>query len=185
MATAAHNRRWTDRPNRKESELLFGEQCFYWPAPNCYHRDLVWVRHFGPSLFADGLAGRETSGPSLGPTPLVRGVRFHHWKGRLHKFARWLAFWKRGVPLITGAEMEISDNVVAGGIVTALTGFFAWLFRMAAKAAVDQFSKSIDAHARVMESLGAKVDRLSVEVQDVRLEMADFRARLKHVEGIK
>ena len=78
--------------------------------------------------------------------------------------------------------MEISDSVIAGGIITGIAGFFGWVFKLVARQAVDQFNAGLQMHAKALDNMGSKVDRLIDQVQSDQIMAAAFNERLKRLE---
>ncbi len=74
-----------------------------------------------------------------------------------------------------GRAMTIDDEVIVGGIMAAVIGFVGWVIRAASRELLDGFRKTMEAHGRSLDSL-TKV------VGEMRVEMAEFRARLAAVE---
>lgn len=71
--------------------------------------------------------------------------------------------------------MNVSDEVVVGGIVAAVMGFVGWIVRLAARELLDGFRETMKEH-------GKSIDSLTKEVSEVRVEMAEFRARITALE---
>ncbi len=71
--------------------------------------------------------------------------------------------------------MTINDEVIVGGIMAAVIGFVGWVIRVAAKELLDGFRDTMKEH-------GKSLDSLTREVGQMRVEMAEFRARLSAVE---
>ncbi len=71
--------------------------------------------------------------------------------------------------------MNVNDEVVVGGLMAAVIGFVGWVIRAAAREMLDGFRETMKAH-------GKSLDSLTKEVSEVRVEMAEFRARLTAIE---
>ncbi len=79
--------------------------------------------------------------------------------------------------------MQVDDELIVGAVATAVIGFVAFLIKIAAKSVLNGFSESLSAHARAINGMTDELKQVRHEVQELRVNMADFSARLRAVEG--
>lgn len=72
-------------------------------------------------------------------------------------------------------QVHIPAATVVGALLTAAAGLFVWIFKAAAGQMLREITHSID-------RLTASVDEHRKELADMRVEMAEFSARLKALE---
>ncbi len=84
---------------------------------------------------------------------------------------------------ITETRMQLSDDVIFGGIIAAVSGFVVWLLRLAAHSTMSQFTETMRLHAASISANTKELSELRHEITEQRIAMNDFNSRLKVVEN--